>query len=296
MPELLDPGTLSRISNYPLLARTVVEGFISGLHRSLYHGFGSEFVQYRHYMRGDDLKYLDWKVLARQDRLQIKVFQEETNTNCYLVLDCSASMAYQGQQGIAKLDYAAKVAAALAYLVTRQGDNVGLSAYNESLVTAVPPGHRSGQFHTICEELARLTPTGVCQHKQVFDQLGESFHRRGLVVLIGDFLDPDPALRKGINRLRFSHHDCVLLQILHQDEVDFPFEKTVHFVDSETGDEIVTAPEVVKRQYQSGLQEALDDLRGFCLANEIDHALLHTGEPLDAALATYLHRREQHRK
>ena len=145
---------MSRVSNYPLLARTTVEGFISGLHRSLYHGFGSEFVQYRHYMRGDDLKYLDWKVLARQDKLQIKVFQEETNTNCYVVLDCSASMAYAGESGISKLHYGSTVAAALAYLVTRQGDNIGMSAYSEQLLTSIPPGHRSGQFNTICEELA----------------------------------------------------------------------------------------------------------------------------------------------
>jgi len=294
--SLLDPKVLSRVSNYPLLARTTVEGFISGLHRSLYHGFGSEFVQYRHYMRGDDLKYLDWKVLARQDKLQIKVFQEETNTNCYVVLDCSASMAYAGESGISKLHYGSTVAAALAYLVTRQGDNIGMSAYSEQLLTSIPPGHRSGQFNTICEELARLKAAGACQHAGTFDRLGESFSRRGLIVLIGDFLDPDPALRQGISRLRFSNHDCVLIQILHEDEVNFSFDKTIHFVDSETQEELITAPEVVRKQYQEGLQAALDDLRRFCLANEIDHVRLHTGEPLDAALATYLHRREQHRK
>jgi uncharacterized protein (DUF58 family) len=291
--HLLDPQILSSVSNFPLLARTVVEGFIAGLHRSLFHGFGSEFVQYRDYVRGDDPKYIDWKVYARQGSLQLKIFQEETNTNVYIVLDCSASMAYDGGAGISKLRYGSIIAACLAYLIGKQGDNVGFSAYHSDLVCNIKPGHRSGQVHQICTELARLEPGGVCEHRKIFNILGESFNRRGIVILISDFLDANESVRKGISRFRFSHHDLILFQVLDSHELEFPFDNTVRFVDSESGDEIITAPEVVRERYLDAFQAYLGDFKGFCMETGIDYQLLSTRDPLANALAAYLHRREQ---
>ena len=291
--HLLDPSILSTVSNFPLLARTVVEGFIAGLHRSLFHGFGSEFVQYRDYVRGDDPKYIDWKVYARQDSLQMKIFQEETNTNVYIVLDCSASMAYDGGTGISKMRYGSIIAACLSYLISRQGDNVGFSAYNSDLICNIKPGHRSGQVHQICTQLARLEAGGVCEHRKIFNMLGESFNRRGIVILISDFLDADEAVRKGISRFRFSHHDCILSQVLDSHELEFPFDNTVRFVDSESGNEIITAPEVVRERYLSDFQEYLEGFKGFCRKTGIDYQKVSTKDPLASALAAYLHCREQ---
>jgi uncharacterized protein (DUF58 family) len=295
--SLLEPSILANINNFPLLARTVVEGFIAGMHRSLYHGFGAEFMQYRNYTRGDDLKYIDWKVYARQDRFQVKVFQEETNTNCYIVVDCSASMDYTGTtSAMSKLRFATVVAACLAYLVNRQGDNVGLCAYGDRILTDVRPGHRSGQVHEICTELVRLEAGGTGTSEMIFRHLQERFNRRGIVILISDFIDADSeAMRKSLRRFRLAHHDCVLLQVLDADEQTFPFSGSVRFVDSESSDEIITAPERVREVYLERFGAAAEAFRRFCLEADIDHASLTNSDvdSLGHALAAYLHRRER---
>lgn len=291
--HFLDPQTLSRIDNYPLLARTVVEGFVSGLHRSLYHGFGSEFVQYRNYSAGDDLKFVDWKVFARLDKVQVKVFQEETNTNCYIVLDTSASMAYAGsQRELSKLGYGKMVAACLAHLVLRQGDNAGFYAYDTVLRAGVRPGHRGGQLEGICATLHRLESGGTCDHRKVLNYLAETFNRRGIVVFISDFLDADEAFFNALRGLRLAHHDCVCIQLLDDDELDLPFSNTVRFVDSETGEELVTAPAAVRERYRRRIDAFLSELEGVCARGDLDYLRMRTSQPLANALAAYLHRRE----
>jgi len=289
----LDPEVLSRVGNYSLLARKVVEGFLTGLHRSMYHGFGSEFVQYRNYSRGDDLKYVDWKVYARLDRIQTKVFEEETNTNCYIVLDCSASMGYQGERSpLSKLHYGKIMAACLAYLVQRQGDNVGLYAYADRLRTVIAPGHKAGQVHRLCVELAKLQAEGGCDHQRVLTYLGEHFNRRGLLIYISDFLDAGEDLFKALRRFRFQHHDCILFHLLDPDELDLHLEGTVRFVDSESGEEIVTAPAAVREQYQRAMQRFVDEIEGFATGSDLDYHRILTDQPLAGILAAYLHRRE----
>lgn len=291
--HFIDPATLARIDNYALIARNIVEGFVTGLHRSLYHGFGSEFVQYREYSKGDDLKYIDWKVFARHDKYQMKVFQEETNTNCYIVLDTSTSMAYEGRtSGISKIRYGKILAACIAYMVNRQGDNVGFYAYNDRLKCGIRPSHKSGHVHRICAQLASLEPEGICNHEFVFNYLGENFNRRGLIVLISDFLDTDVALLKAVRHFRYSHHDCIMFQILDDDELDFPFDATIRFIDSESADEIVTSPEIVRDQYVEQLNAYLRDLEKFCLDANIDYQRMRTSNPLANALSAYLSRRE----
>lgn len=293
----LDPEILGRIDNYSLLARTVVEGFVAGLHRSLYHGFGAEFVQYRDYARGDDLKYIDWKVLARHDRLHIKVFREETNANGYVIVDCSASMAYAGEKkgGLSKLHYAKMIAASLSYLMAQQGDNVGLYAYSDQVQAAIRPGNRSAQVQDICLALARLEARGKGGNIRLLEHLAERFTRRGLIVVISDFLDADADFFRLIQQFRSAHHDCLLLQVLHDDELDFSFTGSVRFIDSETGEERLTSPEAVRRQYLERMQAFLATFDQFCLESAIDPVRIRTSDSLAAALSAFLHQREGRR-
>ncbi len=293
--RFLDPNVLARVDNFELLARNVVEGYVAGLHRGLYHGFGSEFVQYRHYNRGDDLKYVDWKAYARLNRLLLKVYQEETNCNCYVVLDVSSSMAYGGAGRVTKLHYGKMVAACLAYMANRQGDNAGLFAYSDKLQGQVPAGHRSGHIHRIAAELTRLKAGGGCDHGKVLSYLAEHFNRRGLIVMISDFLDPDEALAKYVKHFRAAHHDLVLFHILDDDEIDFDMDGTVRFVDSESSTEVVTSPIAVRERCKVALKEYLQKFETFCRQHEVDYCRCRTSEPLDAALAAYLNRRESFR-
>jgi uncharacterized protein (DUF58 family) len=295
--QFLDPAILARIDNYSLIARTVVEGFVAGLHRSLFHGFGSEFVHYRNYAKGDDLKYVDWKVFARLDRYQTKVFQEETNAHCYLVLDTSGSMGYQGERSaLSKLHYGQIMAACLAYLANLQGDNGGFFAYNDQMRAAVSPSHKSGQVHQIHVALAQLRAAGACDHRKMLHYLGEHFNRRGIVIVISDFLDADEEVRKAFRRFRAAHHEVVLFQVLDGDELDFDFTGTVRFVDSEVEQELVTSPEIVREQYRRALTAYLDEFSAFCVSADLELTRVRTTQSLATVLAAYLHRREMLRR
>jgi uncharacterized protein (DUF58 family) len=291
--ELLSPETLARIDSYALLARVVVEGFLSGLHRSLYQGFGSEFFQYRNYVPGDDPKYVDWKVYGRLDRYYTKVFREETNLDCTIILDTSASMGYQGGRSrCTKLRYGAMLAAALAYLARRQGDSVGFCAYAETITAWVPPARHRDGAQRVFTELQKLTPRGVADHRTVLHHVAENLRRRGLVVLISDFHDLEDDLASVVRRLRFAHHDCIALQVLDRDEMDLPFSRTVRFVDSEGGPELTTVPDLVRVGYEHAMEGFVKQVREACLAQQVDYLLAPTSENVGNLLAAYLHRRE----
>ena len=291
--ELLSPENLVRIDSYSLLARVAMEGFVSGLHRSLYHGFGGEFFQYRSYVPGDDLKYLDWKIYGRRDRFYTKVFQEETNMNCCIALDLSESMAYQGTRAAcSKFRYACMAAACLAYLAARQGDNVGLYAYHDRLESSLHPGHRTGGLRRLLAELHRLKPGERANHRFAFDYLAEHLNRRGLVVILSDLLEAEDILPGILRRLRFAHHDCIVLHILDQDEIDFPFTRTTRFVDSETNHEVVTAPELARDAFLQGMARSVESVRLACLEQQVDYLRISSADDLGNTLAAYLHRRE----
>ncbi len=294
--HLLDPKIIANVDNYSLLARTIVEGFIAGLHRSLYQGFGSEFVHYRNYSPGDDIKYIDWKVYARSNKFQMKVYEEETNTNCYIILDASASMAYSGDiDRSTKLHYAKIMCACFAYLINRQGDNVGFYAYNDMLRTCIKPGHRSGHVHSICSQLERLNPIGKGDHNTILRKLGELCNRRGIMVLVSDFLDFNEELAKTIKYFKFAHHDCILIQVLDDDEVNFPFQLNVRFIDSESKDELTTYPELVRQKYLHSFNNFMSNFKRFCGKNDIDVEHIVTSSSLMNILAAFLHRRELYR-
>lgn len=291
--ELLSPATLARIDNYSLLAKTAVEGFLSGLHRSLSHGTGGEFLQYRNYTPGDDLKYVDWKVFSRQNKFHTKVFREETNMNLSLVLDASASLAYQGSRApCGKWRYASMVAACLAYMASRQGDNVGLFLYNKGVVQALDPSRSPGQLQRIFGSLARQEPAHSADHPRAWNYLTGHFRSRGLVVFLSDFLDADDILPPLLKRIRFAHHDCLAIQVLDQDELDLPFDRSTEFIDAEGSGRIDTYPASVREDYIRAMDAFLARLSQSMTKSQVDFLRLVTSESLSHSLATYLHKRD----
>jgi len=292
--HLVDPKVLDRIGGYALFSRTVVEGFISGIHRSMFHGFGSEFVQYRNYVPGDDLKYLDWKVYARTKQLCSKVFREETNMNCRIVLDCSASMSYQGKESqFSKLEYATMVASCLSYLISRQGDKVGMYAYANEILSAVRPASGQKHLQEIFNEMKKLKAEGTGNHRACLNKISEGFKGRGLVIFISDMMEGEDEVMRFLKSSRFSHNDCILLQVLDNDEIEFPFEKNIRFIGMENNQELITAPELVREHYKTNLASHLEKIRTECLKNQFDYSLVNSSEPLEYVLSSYLHKREE---
>ncbi len=286
----LDPAILAKLGTLELKARTVVEGFLAGLHRSPFKGFSVEFAEYRQYMPGDDLATIDWKVYARSDRYYVKKFEEETNLECRLLLDVSGSMAY-GSRVPSKLEYSSYLAASLAYLMQRQRDAVGLAAFDHRIVTMLPPSVRPGHLHAVLAAIDRLEPgrhTGIARP---FNQLAESLSKRGLVIVISDLLDEPAQVIEGLKHFRFRGTDVIVFHVLDPAELQFPFEAPARFADPETSEEVSAEPQFVRRHY-------LDELRAMLTLYErelrvagIDYCLLDTSKPLDHALLAYLHAR-----
>ncbi len=221
--RFLDPGVIARLGTMELKARTVVEGFLSGLHRSPYKGFSVEFAEYRQYLPGDDLSTLDWKVYARTDRHYVKKFEEETNLECHLLLDQSASMAYRGAAPMSKLEYGSVLAASLAYLMNRQRDATGLISFDEQIRVRLPAAARSGHLHALLVALERIQPGKRSNVGRPLHQLAEALQKRSLVVLISDLLDdPEPVI-KGLRHLKFRGTEVVVFQVLDPNELTFPF-------------------------------------------------------------------------
>lgn len=293
LSELLSPAILSRISDYHLLAKTAVEGLMSGLHRSHCRGTGNEFLQYRSYVPGDDLKYLDWKLLARQGKACSKVFQEETNLRCAILLDASASMDYQGQKAAcSKFRYAAILAACLAYLARSQGDQVGLFVYSDTLKIATPPGNSAGSLPKILSELEQIKPGGIADHALAMRQTEEFLSRRSLLVWLSDFQGFEEQLGKALRRFRFSGHDGLVCQVLDDDELTLPFNETLRFVDSENNREITTTAGLVREVYQKRLNSFLSRTRKHCLDQQTDYLLAPSSENIGYLLSAWLHKRE----
>ncbi len=293
---LLDPAYLSRLSNYKLLARLAVEGFLSGIHRSVFHGFGMEFLQYRSYTPGEDLKYLDWKVLARNDRLYTKVFEEETETDCLLLLDASASMDYQGSRAsCTKLDYARMVAACLAYLATKQGDRPGLFAYDEHLRLAIPPRAHSGGFDAIARSLPGIEARGAARHAQMPVRIARHFRRRSIIVLLSDMLEAEEELPPILRGLSARGCDCIALQILDPDEVDLPKLDLTRFIDAESGRELIASPGSIRDAYDAGFAAYSEQLTGGLNSGRIDYCRILTNESIGQALAAFLRQRGRNR-
>ena len=290
--RFLDPELLARIGSLELLARAVVEGFMSGLHRSPYTGFSTEFTEYRQYNPGDDLRYLDWRLLGRTDRYFIKKYRADTNTQCHLLVDTSASMNYAHASSVTKLQYAQYLAASLAYLLSRQQDAVGMVAFADKIHTHVPARNRTGHMRTIFGNLSMLESGGETDLTNSLHQLAEILTRRGIVVIISDFYDQPDRLQEAFQHLRFKGHDLVAFHVLDQNELDFDFNDPVLLLeDAETQEQMPVLPDVVMDGYRERMRKHIDDMRRCASANHVDYEMMTTKQPLDFALFTFLSRR-----
>jgi uncharacterized protein (DUF58 family) len=285
--QFLDPAVVARLGTLELKARTVVEGFLSGLHRSPFKGFSVEFAEYRQYIPGDDLSTIDWKVYARSDRHYVKKFEEETNLSCYVMLDVSGSMAY-GSRGITKYQYGQCLAASLAYLMNRQRDAVGLAAFDERIVTMLPASARPGHLSTMLVTLDRLQLGTETNVSKPLHQLADTLSKRGMVVLISDLLDDPERVIRGLKHFRFRGTDVVVFHLLDPDELGFPFERATRFEDMETRDEVMAVPAVVRDHYLKAIGGLIERYKQELGAAGIDYQLLTTDQPLELALLAYL--------
>ena len=285
--QFLDPAVVARLGTLELKARTIVEGFLSGLHRSPFKGFSVEFAEYRQYMPGDDLSTIDWKVYARTDRHYIKKFEEETNVNCHVMLDVSGSMGY-GSRGITKFEYGQCLAASLAYLMNRQRDASGLTAFDDRIVSMLPASARPGHLHAMLVALDRLTLGERTNVSKPLHQLADSLSKRGMVVLISDLLDDPEGVIRGLQHFRFRGTDVIVFHLLDPDELEFPFERVTRFEDMETGDEVMAVPVLVRSHYVRAAEDLVNRYKRELGACGIDYHLVRTDQPLELALLAYL--------
>lgn len=294
----IDPVVLMRIRSLELRARVVVEGFWKGLHRSPHHGFSVEFSEYRQYAQGDDPRFIDWKVMARTDRVFIKKFEDETNLRCFLLVDKSRSMEYAGEKEYSKADYAATLAATFGYFLMGQGDAVGLVTFDGKLDQFVPARNRPGHLHRLMGQLESRLGTPSKGGGAGTDLIGplkkvaELVRKRGLMMLISDLLAPIDELEVHLGYLAAAGHDLVVWQVLDRSELEFEFEKASHFRDVESGDDVYIDPVLARDRYLEKLQIHLDAVQGICERNGIEYRLVATDEPLDHVLFDFVSMRE----
>jgi uncharacterized protein (DUF58 family) len=288
--RFLHPEAIGRISRLDLRARHIVEGFLSGIHRSPYFGQSVEFLQHREYTAGDDLRHVDWKVWAKQDRFYVKQFEEDTNLRCTLLVDVSQSMQY-GNGPLNKYDYAATIAVSLAYLLLRQQDAVGAVAFDEGIRIKVPQRTKRTQLNSIISALSMSEPKHKTDMTAILRGVAESYPRRGLMILISDLLVDRGGLFKGLKLLRQQGHDVMVFHVMDDDELDFPFNGPTRFEGLELPQNLNCNPRALREGYMASLQAYLEEVRRGCATNSVDYALLRTSQPLDAALAAYLSNR-----
>lgn len=288
----LDPKAISRISNMELRARIIVEGFLSGLHKSPFKGFSVEFADYRQYIEGDDISLIDWKVYARSDKYYVKEFEEETNLKCYFVVDVSGSMGFKSKpEYLTKKDYAFYLTSSLAYLMVKQRDSIGLVCFDEKIKMYLPARVRFShlrRFYLSLEKtkLGKLTNLGKPLH-----EVAELLRRRGLVIIISDLWGDVSEFLTGLKHFVFNGHEVIVFHILDPVEVNFPFDNIVKFVDLETKKEVLLDPKIFKHKYLSKASSYLNDIKVECNKMNVDYRLITTETPVDEALFAFLAKR-----
>jgi uncharacterized protein (DUF58 family) len=288
--RFVDPKVLSRIGNLELLARTVVEGFINGMHRAPYFGASIDFAEHRGYVAGDDIRRVDWRLFARTDRYYVKQYEADTNTNLSVLLDISRSMKF-ASKGIAKLDYGCYIGACLAYLAQRQRDRVGAITFDNDIVTHIPPSAK--HFNVVLHTLDRARPERPGNLSVPLNKMAEHFKRRGILVLISDFYEEPEAILEAIKPLRFLGNDLIVFHVLDPAEIDFGYEDASSFEDLESGEQIPVVPESLAAEYRSMIRAHIDSLTTKFSEHRIDYTMVNTAEPLDKALFSYLSSRER---
>jgi uncharacterized protein (DUF58 family) len=293
MPDsrrFLHPEAIKRISRLELRARHIVEGFLSGMHRSPYFGQSVEFLQHREYVPGDDLRHVDWKVWARQDRVYVKQYEEDTNLRCTLLVDVSNSMEY-GRGPLNKYEYACTIASSISYLVLKQNDAVGCVTFDESVRTQIPIRSKRNHLHSVIESLDVNRPRDKTDMYGVFRAVAETTPRRGMMILVSDLLADEQGTLRGLRLLRQRGHDVLVFHVMDDDELEFPFSGPTRFEGLESLDHLNCNPRALREGYLEALNGFLENTRRACARNTIDYALIRTSDPLDAALATYLSNR-----
>lgn len=294
------PEVLSRIARLELRARHVVEGFVSGMHKSPYKGFSVEFAQHRPYVPGDDIRHIDWRAYAKADRFFIKEYEEETNMRVHLLLDCSGSMGYPEHPGtgrMTKWDYASTVAASLAHLLVYQQDAVGLTLFDTDIRRQLPASTHRASLVDLSATIEANKPTNATDVKVVFPHLATKIPRRGMVVILSDLLTDFDSIVRGLQRFRYGRHDVLILHILDHDEIEFPFTDRTLFEGMEQVDHhVLTDPQSLRASYLEALQGFLNRLRRTCLDFRIDYGLINTAQGIDVALSTFLATRMRRRR
>ncbi|MBZ0202028.1 MAG: DUF58 domain-containing protein [Ignavibacteria bacterium] len=316
--KYLQPSVISRLANIEFKAKFVVEGFIAGLHKSPYHGFSVEFAEHRQYMPGDDLKYLDWKVLGRTDRYYIKQFEEETNLKSYLIVDASRSMSFKSKDSgleprspfrklfkkkedakifrksdVSKLEYSTYLAASLAVLMNFQKDATGLVIYDEKIRSIVPPKATSQNLKLILSQLSNITSSGKTNTASSLNSAAERIKRRGLVIIFSDLFDDQQAVINALKHFRYKRNEVIVFQVLDPLEMSFAIDSPTIFKDMETSREMLSQPVSVMESYQDAVKEFIHNYKTACLSNNIDYVQLSTETPFDTALLEYLNKRKR---
>lgn len=288
--RFVDPKVLARIGNLELLAKTVVNGFINGLHRSPYFGASVDFAEHRGYMPGDDIRRVDWKLYARTDRYYLKEYEADTNANFSAILDISRSMNFESR-GISKLDYGKYLCACLTYFAQKQRDRIGCITFDSDIVTHIPPSakHLERVLHT----LDRATPERAGSLKVPMQKMAEHFGHKGVLVIVSDLYEDPEAVIEAIKPLRYRGNDLIVFHVLDPAEIDFNFNETSSFQDLESGEQIPVVPSALAEQYRSLIHEHIAALTSRFSQNRVDYALINTSTPLDYALFKYLSARQR---
>jgi uncharacterized protein (DUF58 family) len=292
MRKYLDPKTLVKIGRLDLIARLVVEGFVTGMHKSPFHGFSVEFAEHREYAPGDDLKHIDWKVYGKTDRYYIKQYEEETNLAAHVILDASESMKY-GSGEVSKLFYGQCVAASLAHLILNQRDSVGLATFDAEVRSFLPPSQHASHLKILVHELSKLEPREKSRIGDVLHAVAERLRRKGLVILVSDLLDDVQSVLHGLRHLRHQRHEVVVFHVLDKAELQFPFDRMTKLEGLEGLAPEIVDPVAIRKAYLEELNDYLEQIRRGCRNNRIDYVLMDTSQPLDVALSSYLATRNE---
>lgn len=292
--KYLDPKILNRISRLDLKARMIVEGYIAGMHQSPYKGVSAEFVAHREYVPGDDLRYMDWKIYGRSDRLQIKQYKQETNLTCYILFDISESMDY-GSGQVNKLEYARYIAASLSYLMIQQRDAVGLVFFDTEIRRLIEPRSHRSHLNTLLSQIERTKAGNKTNFRLVSDYIAERLTRKGMIIVISDLLpiknsdkDETAEILAGLNKLRFRGHDILVFHLLDEYEIKFPFNHLTQFDGMEEYPKVMINPQSLQKDYLEAINNFIENIRRGCQASRIDYTLITTEQNLDVALSAYL--------
>jgi len=291
--QYLHPDVVAKLGSMELRARLVVEGFITGLHKSPFHGFSAEFSEHRQYRAGDDLKHIDWKIYGRSDRYYVKQYEDETNLRCLIAVDQSASMGYASEERITKFQYASYLAAALSYLVLQQRDAAGLATYTTDVESYLPPRSKRSYVQELIRTLDTATPHDTTGTATALHRLAERLTRRGLVVIISDLFDDPAQILQALRHFRHNRHDVLVMHVLDPREVDFNFSSAAVFKDMETGEELTTQPLHLRNAYRGAMEDFCTQIKRGCHAQNIDYVRITTDKPFDMALREYIVKRQR---